>query len=42
VGEATAATRDNASAVKTVAEDLGHVATRIRGQVDQFFKKLAA
>jgi methyl-accepting chemotaxis protein len=42
VGEATAATRNNASAVKTVAEDLGHVAARIRGQVDQFFQKLAA
>ena len=42
VGEATAATRENAMAVKTVADDLGAVAARIRGQVDQFFAKLHA
>jgi len=42
VGEATGATRDSAGAVKTVAEDLGKVAARIRGQVDRFFAKLNA
>ena len=42
VGEATGETRENAMAVKTVAEDLGNVAARIRGQVDQFFEKLHA
>jgi methyl-accepting chemotaxis protein len=42
VGEATAATRNNADAVKVVAEDLGSVAARIRGQVDRFFQKLRA
>jgi methyl-accepting chemotaxis protein len=42
VGEATAATRANAATVKTVAGDLGSVATRIRAQVDQFFHKLRA
>jgi len=42
VGEATAATRANAATVKSVAGDLGQVATRIRGQVDQFFQKLRA
>jgi methyl-accepting chemotaxis protein len=42
VSEATAHTRDSASAVKTVADDLGKVAVRIRGQVDQFFGKLKA
>jgi hypothetical protein len=42
VGEATAATRESAMAVKTVADDLGAVAARIRGQVDQFFTKLHA
>jgi methyl-accepting chemotaxis protein len=42
VGEATAQTRDSAIAVKTVADDLGLVAVRIRGQVDQFFVKLNA
>ena len=30
------------SAVKTVAADLGNVAARIRGQVDEFFGKLHA
>ena len=42
VGEATAATRASAGAVKMVAADLGTVAARIRGQVDQFFEKLHA
>jgi hypothetical protein len=28
--------------VRSVAEDLGAVAARIRGQVDQFFQKLKA
>ncbi|TMJ28281.1 MAG: HAMP domain-containing protein, partial [Alphaproteobacteria bacterium] len=42
VGEATGETRESAMAVKTVAEDLGNVAARIRGQVDQFFEKLHA
>jgi methyl-accepting chemotaxis protein len=42
VGDATAATRDSADAVKKVAEDLGNVAARIRSQVDQFFGKLCA
>jgi methyl-accepting chemotaxis protein len=42
VGEATTATRDNAGAVKAVAEDLGRVAARIRSQVDDFFAKLHA
>jgi len=40
VGEATAATRENATTVKAVADDLGAVAARVRGQVDQFFHKL--
>jgi methyl-accepting chemotaxis protein len=42
VSEATAATRQSAGAVGTVAEDLGLVAARIRGQVDAFFQKLQA
>ena len=42
VGEATAATRASAISVKTVAEDLGAVASRIRGQVDYFFREKAA
>jgi methyl-accepting chemotaxis protein len=42
VGEATTATRESALAVKTVADDLGAVAARIRGQVDQLFMKLHA
>jgi methyl-accepting chemotaxis protein len=40
VGKATADTRDNAAAVKTVADDLGTVAGRIRGEVDGFFQAL--
>jgi methyl-accepting chemotaxis protein len=39
-GEATAGTRNNAAAVKAVADDLGAVAGRIRGEVDGFFQKL--
>jgi len=42
VGEATAATRDSAGSVKSVADDLGGVATRIRDQVEEFFQKLRA
>src|SRR5262245_53579492 len=38
VGEATDATRASAAAVESVAGDLGTVATRIRGQVQQFFQ----
>jgi methyl-accepting chemotaxis protein len=40
VSEATTATRQNAGDVKTIAGDLGNVATRVRSQVDQFFNKL--
>jgi methyl-accepting chemotaxis protein len=42
VEEATDATRSNAAAVKSVAEDLGAVAARVRAQVDQFFATLRA
>ena len=42
VGAATAKTRASATAVKSVADDLGQVAGRIRGQVDQFFDRLSA
>ena len=42
VGEATAATRTSAAMVTTVAGDLGNVATRIRDQVEAFFRKLKA
>jgi len=42
VGTATDATRASATAVKTVADDLGQVAGRIRAQVDQFFGRLSA
>jgi len=42
VGSATEDTRASAAAVKVVADDLGHVAGRIRGQVDQFFERLSA
>jgi methyl-accepting chemotaxis protein len=42
VGEATSATRHSANEVKTVADNLGNVAGRIRAQVDQFFQKLHA
>ena len=42
VGSATQDTRASAVAVKAVADDLGSVAGRIRGQVDQFFERLSA
>lgn len=42
VGTATAETRTSAGAVKAVADDLGSVASRIRGQVDHFFQRLSA
>jgi methyl-accepting chemotaxis protein len=42
VGSATQDTRASAVAVKRVADDLGNVAGRIRGQVDQFFERLSA
>jgi methyl-accepting chemotaxis protein len=42
VGEATDVTRTDASTVKAVADDLGAVARRIRGQVDHFFERLRA
>jgi methyl-accepting chemotaxis protein len=42
VGSATQDTRASAVAVKRVADDLGSVAGRIRGQVDQFFERLSA
>jgi methyl-accepting chemotaxis protein len=42
VGTATEETRASAGAVKSVADDLGHVASRIRAQVDQFFERLSA
>jgi methyl-accepting chemotaxis protein len=42
VGGATEDTRASAAAVKNVADDLGHVAGRIRSQVDQFFERLSA
>jgi methyl-accepting chemotaxis protein len=42
VEEATDATRTNAASVKSVAEDLGTVAARVRTQVDQFFATLRA
>jgi methyl-accepting chemotaxis protein len=40
VSEATADTRSNANIVKAVADDLGMVAGRVRGQVAGFFQKL--
>ncbi len=42
VGSATQDTRASAVAVKSVADDLGSVAGRIRGQVDLFFERLSA
>jgi methyl-accepting chemotaxis protein len=42
VGAATQGTRASAVAVKSVADDLGNVAGRIRGQVDLFFERLSA
>jgi methyl-accepting chemotaxis protein len=41
-GEAAAATRESSTAVKSVADDLGQISTRIRGQVKQFFGELKA
>ena len=41
-GEAAAATRDSSTAVKSVADDLGQISARIRGQVRQFFGELQA
>jgi methyl-accepting chemotaxis protein len=42
VGGATQETRVSAAEVKCVAEDLGSVATRLRGQVNDFFARLSA
>jgi methyl-accepting chemotaxis protein len=42
VGAATEDTHASANAVKAVADDLGRVAQRIRGEVDQFFGRLSA
>ncbi len=42
VTDATDNTRLNVDTVKTVADDLGAVAGRIRGQVDAFFQRLSA
>jgi hypothetical protein len=42
MGAATQDTRASAAAVKSVADDLGSVANRIRAQVDQFFERLSA
>jgi methyl-accepting chemotaxis protein len=42
VGDATTETRTSATAVKSVADDLGAVASRIRGQVNTFFERLRA
>ncbi|MBI1203734.1 MAG: HAMP domain-containing protein [Rhodopseudomonas sp.] len=42
VGAATSDTHSSATLVKRVADDLGQVAGRIRGQVDQFFDRLSA
>jgi methyl-accepting chemotaxis protein len=42
VGEATAQTLGNAATVKSVTENLGTVATRIRAQVEDFFQRLRA
>ena len=42
VGDATDKTRDSVTTVKSVADELGAVASRIRGQVDAFFQALRA
>jgi methyl-accepting chemotaxis protein len=42
VEAATIDTRASANVVKAVADDLGQVAARIRGQIDQFFERLSA
>ena len=42
VGDATENTRTSVATVKSVADELGAVAGRIRGQVDAFFERLKA
>jgi methyl-accepting chemotaxis protein len=42
VAEATADARADASTVKTVSDDLGAAATRIHGEIEQFFQRLRA
>jgi methyl-accepting chemotaxis protein len=42
LGAATDDTRASAGGVKSIADDLGNVAGRIRSQVDQFFERLSA
>ena len=42
VGDATENTRTSVATVKSVADELGAVAGRIRGQVDAFFERLRA
>ncbi len=42
LGAAANDTRSSADGVKSVADDLGNVAGRIRAQVDQFFDRLSA
>jgi methyl-accepting chemotaxis protein len=42
VGDATENTRASVTTVKAVADELGGVAGRIRGQVDAFFERLRA
>jgi methyl-accepting chemotaxis protein len=42
VGDATENTRASVTTVKSVADELGAVAGRIRGQVDAFFERLKA
>jgi methyl-accepting chemotaxis protein len=42
VGDATTETRTSATAVKSVADDLGAVASRIRSQIDAFSQRLRA
>ena len=42
VGDATENTRASVTTVKSVADELGAVAGRIRGQVDAFFERLRA
>jgi hypothetical protein len=42
VNEATSQTSRQASAARTVADELGSVASHIRTQVDHFFERLRA
>jgi methyl-accepting chemotaxis protein len=42
VGDATENTRASVTTVKSVADELGAVTSRIRGQVDVFFERLKA